>query len=122
LAIRSYKDLAVYRESYAAALEVSKLTKKFPPIEQYELARQLRRSARSIPANLAEGWAKRSSAQEFKRYMQVAIGSCHETQNWLDMSKDESYITEKEHEYLSGRYNGIGVMLYKLWENWRKFD
>jgi four helix bundle protein len=55
------------------ALDVSSATRKFPAAEQFELARPLRRAARSIPANIVEGWAKRASAAEFKRYLQVAI-------------------------------------------------
>ena len=57
--IKTYKDLNVYRESYSLALDVSRITRKFPSAEQFELARQLRRAARSIPANIVEGWAKR---------------------------------------------------------------
>ena len=101
--IRTYKDLDVYREFYKAALLVSKLSRRFPAVEQVELARQLRRSARSIPANIAEGWAKRKSTPEFKRYLQMAMGSCHETHVWLDMSRDEGYISEVEHKELVGR-------------------
>jgi four helix bundle protein len=119
VAIRTYRDLDVYKASYEAALAVSKLSRRFPQIEQAELARQLRRSARSVPANIAEGWAKRNSPQEFKRYLQMAVGSCHETRVWLDMSRDEGYITEKEHQDLAARYNHIGIMLHKLWKGWR---
>ena len=117
--IRTYQDLDVYREPYEAALLVSKLSRRFPAVEQVELARQLRRSARSIPANIAEGWAKRKSTLEFKRYLQMAMGSCHETHVWLDMSRDEGYISEAEHKELAGRYNHIGIMLHKLWTEWR---
>jgi four helix bundle protein len=85
--IKTYKDLNVYRESYSLALDVSRITRKFPGAEQFELARQLRRAARSIPANIVEGWAKRSSPAEFKRYLQVAIGSCDECKLWLEMSR-----------------------------------
>ncbi|MGH9794778.1 MAG: four helix bundle protein [Candidatus Acidiferrales bacterium] len=119
--IRTYRDLDVYRESYEAAMLVSRLTKKFPPREQLELARQLRRSARSIPANIAEGWAKRDSAPEFKRYLQMAVGSCHETEVWISMSRDEGYITREEYDHLAKKYERIGVMLRSLWKQWRNF-
>ena len=79
MAIRTYHDLGVFRESYAAALDVSRLCKLFPQAEQFELVRQLRRAARSIPANIVEGWSKRASTPEFKRYLQISIGSCDET-------------------------------------------
>ncbi len=117
--IRTYHDLEVFRESYAAALAVSKLAKKFPRLEQFELARQLRRAARSVPANIVEGWAKRASAPEFKRYLQVAVGSCDEVRMWLDLSKDEGYISEEECKELKDRFNRIGAMLQGLWKRWR---
>jgi four helix bundle protein len=119
MTIRTYRDLEVFKESYAAALDVSKLVKRFPIYEQAELARQLRRAARSIPANIVEGWAKRLSAPEFKRYLQVAIGSCDEVGMWLAMSKDEGYLPELNFRSYRERYNKIGIMLASLWRNWK---
>ena len=116
MAIRTYRDLDVFRESYAAALDVSKLVKRFPAFEQYELASQLRRAARSIPANIVEGWGKRASTPEFKRYLQISIGSCDETRMWLDLSNDEGYISENECKEIKDRYNRIGAMLGSLWK------
>ena len=117
--IRSYRDLEVFKESYAAALDISKLTKRLPQYEQFELGKQLRRAARSIPANIVEGWAKRASVAEFKRYLQVAIGSCDEVKFWLQMAKDEGYIPDELVNTQSGRYNKIGAMLAGLWKKWR---
>jgi four helix bundle protein len=117
--IRTYRDLDVFKESYSAALAVSKLVKGFPGFEQFELARQMRRAARSIPANIVEGWAKRASAPEFKRYLQIAIGSCDEIRLWLEMSTAEGYITEKDRKEFVGRFNRIGAMLQGLWKRWR---
>jgi four helix bundle protein len=119
MTIRSYRDLDVFRESYAAALEISKTVKKFPLFEQFELARQLRRAARSIPANIVEGWAKRTSVPEFKRYLRVSIGSCDEVKVWLQMAKDEGYISSELLETFASRYNRIGAMLASLWKQWR---
>ena len=96
MAITTYKDLNVFRESYGLALDISRATKRFPGPEQFELARQLRRAARSVPANIVEGWAKRSSAAEFKRYLQVAIGSCDECKLWTEMSRDEGFLSAEE--------------------------
>jgi four helix bundle protein len=119
MAIRTYRDLDVFRESYAAALDVSKLVKRFPSFEQFELASQLRRAARSIPANIVEGWSKRASTPEFKRFLQISIGSCDEARMWLDMSRDEGYISEKDCQDIKERYNRIGAMLSSLWKQWR---
>ncbi len=119
-AIKTYKDLDVFRASYRLALDISR-TKKFPAVEQFELARQLRRAARSIPANIVEGWAKRASAAEFKRYLQVAIGFCGECKLWLEMSQDQGFISSANREELSNRFNVLGAMLKSLWGHWQSF-
>src|SRR5712692_8929322 len=117
--IKTYKDLNVYRESYSLALDVSRTTRKFPGPEQFELARQLRRAARSIPANIVEGWAKRSSPAEFKRYLQVAIGSCDECKLWLEMSRDEGFLGSDDCSSFENRFNILGAMLKSLWKQWK---
>ncbi len=116
--IRTYRGLNVFNESYSLALQVSRRTKKYPGPEQYELARQLRRAARSIPVNIVEGWAKRASAAGFKGYLQVAIGSCEGCKLWLDMSRDEGFLTEAECSELQNKFNG--VLLQSLWK-WKQF-
>jgi four helix bundle protein len=119
MAIQTYRDLKVFQESYSAALDVSRLARKMPPLEQVELARQLRKAARSVPANIVEGWAKRNSSAEFRRYLQVAIGSCDEVKFWLSMARDEQYVPDELFAAQSNRYNKIGVMLSSLWKNWQ---
>lgn len=118
--IRHYKDLVVYQQAYQAALLASKATRTFPQNEQYELARQMRAAARSIPANIAEGWARRESAAEFRRFLQMAIGSCEEMKVWLDFSSDEGYLNGKTLEALKSEYARIGTLLQRLWKGWRK--
>lgn len=56
---------------------------------------------------------------EFKRYLQVAIGSCDEARMWLELSKGEGYISEEECQELRDRFNRIGAMLQALWKQWR---
>jgi four helix bundle protein len=90
--------------------------------EQFELARQLRRAARSIPANIVEGWAKRSAAAEFKRYLQIAIGSCDECKLWLEMSRDEGFLNTEECSLLTNKFNIVGAMRKSLWKQWKNFQ
>ena len=116
--IKSYKDLEVFQMSYRLALDISKTTRSFPSYEQFEIGRQIRRAARSIPANIVEGWAKRSSVAEFKRFLLVAIGSCDECKLWLDMSRDEGYLSKESWEDFQNRMNRIGAMLKNLWKQW----
>ena len=119
--IKTYKDLNVFRESYRLALVVSRVTRRYPGPEQFELARQLRRAARSIPANIVEGWAKRSSVAEFKRYLQVAIGSCDECKLWVEMSRDEGFLSSEECGKLENEFNVVGAMLKSLWKQWKNY-
>jgi four helix bundle protein len=119
--IKTYKDLNVFRESYALALQISRATRRFPAPEQFELARQLRRAARSIPANIVEGWAKRAAPAEFKRYLQIAIGSCDECKLWLEMSRDEAFLDAAECSLLVNKFNLLGAMLKSLWKQWKDF-
>ena len=119
---KTYKDLNVFRESYRLSLKVSQATRKFPGPEQFELARQLRRAARSIPANIVEGWAKSASAAEFKRYLQVAIGSCDECKLWAEMSRDEGFLSAEECATLENEFNLVGAMLKSLWKNWKNYQ
>ena len=119
--IKTYKHLNVYKEAYRLALDVSKVTRRLPQHEQFELGKQLRRAGRSVPANIVEGWAKRTSAAEFRRYLMVAIGSCDESKFWLELGHDEGYLTGPEAVELSNRFNVVGAMLKSLWKTWTTF-
>ena len=106
-----YHRLSVYKKSYELALEIHKLTLTFPKIEQYELAQQLRRSSKSIPANIAEGMGKQESKPDVKRYIRIALGSSDESRVWLEFAKDLGYLSQKDHDDLNERYQEIGRML-----------
>lgn len=118
--IKHYSDLLVFKQAYRLALEVSKFSRGFPKYEQYELAGQLRRSARSVAANIVEGWAKRNSPAEFKRHLIIAKGECTETELWLEMSGDEGYAPKERCKDLRAEYGKLGMMIYNLWKEWRK--
>ena len=94
-----YKDgienLGIYQLSYKLMIEIHKLTLTFPKIEQYGgIADQLRRSSKSITANIVEGFGKQHFFKgEFKRMLVYSIGSCDETILWIKASRDLGYIT-----------------------------
>ena len=106
-----YHRLDVYQKAYKAALDVHRISLKFPQMERYELASQLRRSTKSIAANIAEGMGKQSSKAEVKRFIYMAIGSCDETRVWLEFARDLGYITADEHSPFDLMYQEIGRML-----------
>ena len=118
--VMRYEDLDVYKRSYAVALNVHKLSLEFPKIEQFALSSQIRRSSKSICANIAEGFAKQhASVPEFKRFLDIAIGSCEETRVWLTFAKDLDYISIQEYSYIHDEYDQITKMLHGLRKNWQ---
>ncbi|MEW5693107.1 MAG: four helix bundle protein [Candidatus Hydrogenedentota bacterium] len=119
--IKSYKDLEVYKKSYELAMRIWMITKKFPKEEIYSLSSQILRSSRSIPANIAEGWAKRNYENIFKKHLLDAIGSCDETRVWLDFAFDSKYLTNVEYKDLINNYDEIGKMLNGLKFKWKTF-
>ena len=109
-----YKELQVYERSYQAALAVYRMVKAFPETERYALTSQMQRASTSIALNIAEGYAKKESQSEFKRFLMMAIGSANEMSVLLDFSKDLGYITPSQYEKASKEYDEIGRMLNKF--------
>ena len=109
-----HRKLKVYEKSYKAGLAIYEMTKAYPEEEKYGMTSQMRRASTSIPLNIAEGYAKRSSQEEFKRFLLMAIGSAEEIRVLLDFSKDLGYITKERYEKASKEYDEIGKMLTSL--------
>lgn len=119
--IKKCSDLDVYNLSFDVAMEIFKETKHFPKEELYSLFDQIRRSSRSVPANIREGFAKRKYVDVFIRHLNDALGSSEETMTWLDFSQQCGYLTKDRHLILSKQYKKIGAILYRLMQNWEKF-
>ena len=111
----SFEDLEVFQRAYRMSLEVHHKSLAFPPIEQRVLADQLRRASKSICANVAEGYGrqKRSKA-EFKRFLQMAIGSSDEMRVWVRYAFDLGYIDETVWRWWRDEYQMISRMLQSL--------
>ena len=109
--MQSYKDLKVYERSYKAARAIYQLSEEFPKEEMYAITSQIRRAGLSIPLNIAEGYVKRGSQKEFKRFLEMAIGSSNEVSVLLDFAKDLGYISQERYEKASQEYEEISKML-----------
>ena len=109
--MQGYKDLRVYEKSYKAAKAIYQLSEEFPKEEIYAITNQIRRASLSIPLNIAEGYVKRGSQREFKRFLEMAIGSSNEVSVLLDFAKDLGYMSEERHEKASREYEEISRML-----------
>ena len=117
--IQSYRDLRIYQRSYQTALEIHRLTLKFPAFERGELGSQLRRASSSIPINIAEGYGRKKSSDDFKRFLVIALGSCDETSVLLDFAHDLNYLDEKIFADLKLQYEEIGKGLNKTIQVWK---
>lgn len=91
--LNNYKELKVWRKSYRLCLEIYKHTKEFPNEERYGLTSQLRRSAVSIPSNIAEGYGRKTTA-DYIRSLYIAYGSVCELETQIILSGDLNYVNE----------------------------
>ena len=119
--IQSYRDLEVYQRSYELALKMHRIASRLPDHERFELRSQVRRSAISIPLNIAEGYGRKNSEAEFKHFLRNSLGSCNEVSVLLDMLKDLEYIDQGVYEGLSAEYDVLGRQLNRLIQSWRTF-
>lgn len=119
--IQSFKDLEVYKESYELAIISNKLCQKLPLYEKNDLISQIRRCSKSPPANVAEGWAKRKFEKEFKKHLNIALGSCNEMEVHLSMARDLGYLSKDICDDLIKRYIGLGGKLTNLRNNWKSY-
>ncbi|MBI3511971.1 MAG: four helix bundle protein [Bacteroidetes bacterium] len=106
-----YKELTVYQISYESALKIHQLTKSFPPEEKFSLIDQIRRSSRSVVANIGEGYRTRQYPKNFAKKLSISNGEATETQIWLDFAKDFGYIKQDIYEELYEKYERVGSML-----------
>ncbi len=111
--MQNYKDLKVWEKAHEFTLKVYEVTKAFPKDEMYSLTNQLRRSASSIPANIAEGCGKNSQA-DFANFLNIGLGSANESEYYLLLSKDLLYLKPDAFETLNKIINEIKAMLIAL--------
>jgi four helix bundle protein len=120
--IKTVKDLKVYTESFRLAMEVFHLSKEFPKDERYSLTDQIRRSSRSVTANIREGYAKRRYEQVFIKHLVDAYGSSEETRTWLEFAVESTYISKETSDKLDLEFDKLGGMLTRLINNWHKIE
>lgn len=116
--IRDVTDLEVYNESLKMIEEIYKLIRKFPKSE-YDSVSQIKRAAKSVTANIGEGFAKRGSEKEFKRFLQIAIGSSDEVVTHFRTIYHAIPRLQGEVVELAQKYKVLSKRLNKLHSIWR---
>ncbi len=105
--IRSHKDLDTYKLAFESSMEIFEITRKFPKEELYSLTDQIRRSSRSVSANLAEAFRKRKYPKSFVAKLSDSEAEAAETQVWLDYALACKYFDTDKHKTLIDKYENI---------------
>jgi four helix bundle protein len=109
--VKNFRDLMAYQKVRTLALDLFRLTRSFPKEEIYSLTDQLRRSSRSVGAQIAEAWALRRYERQFIRKLSTADGEQHKTQHWIETAADCGYFDRNQAKDLLDRCTEIGRMI-----------
>lgn len=117
----NYNDLLVYKKAFGLAMKIFSVSKSFPAEEKFALTNQIRRSSRSVCANLAESYTRRKFRNYFLSKLNDVESENAETQVWLDFAFNCSYITPEKYKELSSDNNEIGKLTWFMINNVEKF-
>lgn len=112
-----HQELDIYKKSFEAAMRIFELTRSFPTEEKYSLTDQIRRSSRSVSANLAEAWRKRRYEAAFILKLNDSEGESAETQTWLEYAVKCGYLQRNDGRDLYREYDEIIAMLTSMIAN-----
>jgi four helix bundle protein len=112
--VRSFKELEVYKTARELAKEIFLVTKDFPKEEKYSLTDQIRRSSRSVGAQIAECWGKRRYEKHFVSKLTDADSEQFETQHWLEVALECEYLNQTSANELIMKCESIGKMLQSM--------
>ncbi len=112
--LKSHKELNVYQLAFSVSMEIFHISKTFPKDETYSLTSQIRRSSRSVCANVAEAFRKRRYEKAFVSKLSDSDGEAAETQVWLDYSLECGYIEDNTYRRLINEYEKIIGMLIRM--------
>ncbi|MEA3336770.1 MAG: four helix bundle protein [Chloroflexota bacterium] len=118
---KGFRDLLAYQLARQLSREIFEVSKRFPREEIYALTDQIRRSSRSIGAQIAEAWGKRRYKRSFISKLIDADAEQQETQHWLTVAGDCGYLTDDELKELTDRCQRIGRLLAGMIEKADRF-
>lgn len=121
MAATNFKETTVFKKAFALAMEIFMLSQKFPREEKYSLTDQIRRSSRSVCANIAEAYRKRRYPAHFVSKISDSDAENSETQVWLLFSLETGYIDQTIYQNLLGESEEIGKLLSHMMSNPEKY-
>jgi four helix bundle protein len=109
---QSYKNLEIYTLAHKLSIEVHRMTiEELPKFEQYEEGDQIRRSSKSIPVNIVEGFGRKRYKDDFVRFLTFAHASCSETIEHLEILNDTGSLKRERFDYFFNKYDLLGRKL-----------
>jgi four helix bundle protein len=117
----TFRELQVWQNAMSCAIAVFELSKRFPADERFSLTDQIRRSSRSVAANIAEAWRKRRYILAFQSKLNDAEAEAAETQTHLEMAHRIGYVLESEFKDIDARYEVILGQLCSMVDNAAKW-
>jgi len=119
--IKKHNELNVYQLSFVSGMEIFNLSKEFPKEEKYSLTDQIRRSSRSVSANIAEAWRKRRYEKAFVAKLSDSESEAAETQVWIEYALACDYLDKSNYDALIDKYDHIIGMLVNMIRNPEKW-
>jgi len=120
--IKGFRELMAFQKGFELSMEIFEISKTFPKVEKYSLTDQIRRSSRSVCANLGEGYRKRQYPAYFISKLSDSDMENTETQVWLDFSLACKYISDEVYRNLTERLEEVGKLLSYMIQNPEKFS
>ena len=116
--MQNYKDLEIYKISHQLAVDIHKMTlENLPKFEMFEEGSQIRRSSKSIPSTIVEGFGRKQYQQEYAKFLTYALASADETKEHLELLFNTKSLSDKKlFESLYSQYEELGKKLYKFRE------
>ena len=111
--MRDFREIKVWQKAHRFVLDVYLQSRSFPSDERFGLTAHLRKSATSVPSNIAEGCG-RESEREFARFLTIAAGSASESEYQLLLARDLGYLKHDNHRQLDGQVNEVKRMLNRF--------
>ena len=112
--INSYKELRVFENAMNAAMKIFEQTKTFPPEEKYSMVDQMRRSSRSVCANIGEAWRKRRYKAAFIAKLSDSESEACETQVWIEFARRCEYLEKTICDDMDAEYDQIMGQIVKM--------
>lgn len=116
----SYRDLEIYQTALSLAVELEGRLREFPQSQRHRVVDQMARSSTAIGAHIAEGWGRKTSIAEFKRYLRMALGEIQETKYWVEFSTEVGLWSREEGRRWWRRYDELAAQTYRAVENWKE--